>query len=402
MAVIESEDGSDGLRVGTNKAARMQVFDAAGDSCMDESNNSVRVSLVAGAGSGGTAAADDSAFVEATTQVTPAGMLADESGASDPVDAGSVGVPRMSEARIGYAEIRDAEGNERGVAVTAGNALKVDGSDVTQPVSIAAPVDVSGSTVDATGSVVAATVSDGGGSISVDDNGGSLTVDGAVVVTNAGTFAVQENGAALTALQLIDDVVNTDNAAVGTKGAAIAGTDGTNAQIVKVNSLGNLEVAGQAAHDAAVAGNPLLVGVEARTSDITPVSNNDAVRLQADTLGKLVVLAGALNALRRSGVLTKTVDTAGDVIAAAGAGIKIVVTQIMVTNAHATVGTKVSIRDGTTEKAKGFACANGGGFVLGDNSATLFEGTANTAVTAICATTGADVDITIFGYLATN
>jgi hypothetical protein len=60
--------------------------------------------------------------------------------------------------------------------------------------------------------------------VHVDDNGGSLTVDlasttitGTVAVTksgtwditNAGTFVVQENGAALTALQLLDDVVST-------------------------------------------------------------------------------------------------------------------------------------------------------------------------------------------------
>ena len=45
--------------------------------------------------------------------------------------------------------------------------------------------------------------SDSTGLVSVDDNGGALTVD------NGGTFVVQENGAALTALQLIDDPVAT-------------------------------------------------------------------------------------------------------------------------------------------------------------------------------------------------
>lgn len=79
-------------------------------------------------------------------------------------------------------------------------ALKVDGSAVTQPVS------------------------DAGGTLSVDDGGGSLTVDGTVsvsgtvtvgshAVTNAGTFAVQVDGSALTALQLIDDYVFADDAA---------------------------------------------------------------------------------------------------------------------------------------------------------------------------------------------
>lgn len=76
--------------------------------------------------------------------------------------------------------------------------------------------------------------------IPVSDGGSSLTVDGtfwqatqpvslATVpshpVTNAGTFAVQVDGAALTALQLIDDVVVTDNAGFtdGTTKLAMAG-----------------------------------------------------------------------------------------------------------------------------------------------------------------------------------
>lgn len=48
---------------------------------------------------------------------------------------------------------------------------------------------------------------DSSGLVSVDDNGASLTVD------NGGTFAVQESGGALTALQLLDDAVFTDDAA---------------------------------------------------------------------------------------------------------------------------------------------------------------------------------------------
>lgn len=62
-------------------------------------------------------------------------------------------------------------------------------------------------------------VDDNGSTISVDDGAGSLTVD------NAGTFAVQVDGNALTALQLIDDTVFTDDAAF---------TPGTS----KVNAIG--------------------------------------------------------------------------------------------------------------------------------------------------------------------
>ena len=70
----------------------------------------------------------------------------------------------------------------------------------------------------------------------VGDAGGSLTVD------NAGTFAVQVDGNALTSLQLIDDGIATTGSAITTKGMAAAGTDGTNARILKTDASGELQV----------------------------------------------------------------------------------------------------------------------------------------------------------------
>lgn len=61
-------------------------------------------------------------------------------------------------------------------------------------------------------------------------------------VTNAGTFVTQENGAALTALQLIDDTVYTDGSGTVTKGIAILGQDGTNPQAIKTDASGELQV----------------------------------------------------------------------------------------------------------------------------------------------------------------
>lgn len=69
---------------------------------------------------------------------------------------------------------------------------------------------------------------------------GTVTIAGAV--TNAGTFAVQESGAALTALQLIDDAVYTDGTGTPSKAIGIAGTDGTNPQIIKTDAAGELQV----------------------------------------------------------------------------------------------------------------------------------------------------------------
>lgn len=61
-------------------------------------------------------------------------------------------------------------------------------------------------------------------------------------VTNAGTFAVQVDGAALTAIQLIDDTVATLGSAAATKGLQVAGSDGTNARTLKTDSAGELQV----------------------------------------------------------------------------------------------------------------------------------------------------------------
>lgn len=61
-------------------------------------------------------------------------------------------------------------------------------------------------------------------------------------VTNSGTFAVQVSGDALTALQLIDDPVATIGSAVPAKGQAVAGSDGTNARLLKTDSDGHVQV----------------------------------------------------------------------------------------------------------------------------------------------------------------
>jgi hypothetical protein len=60
--------------------------------------------------------------------------------------------------------------------------------------------------------------------VNIAAQGGALTV-ASHAVTNAGTFAVQVDGSALTSLQLLDDIVKTDDAAftVGTDEVAVAG-----------------------------------------------------------------------------------------------------------------------------------------------------------------------------------
>ena len=79
------------------------------------------------------------------------------------------------------------------------------------------------------------------------DSGTITTITNAVTVsshnvTNAGTFAVQVDGSALTSLQLIDDSVSTIASATPAKGISVSGTDGTNARVLKTDTSGELQI----------------------------------------------------------------------------------------------------------------------------------------------------------------
>lgn len=110
---------------------------------------------------------------------------------------------RMSVRREMYGQIRDAAGNERGVNVTAGNALTVDGSATTQPVSYA----TTGSGT-ATGALRVELANNGTGQISTVTTVSTLTNQtqqgGVNISLNAGAVdtgtrrVIQANGAGKT------------------------------------------------------------------------------------------------------------------------------------------------------------------------------------------------------------
>ena len=182
--------------------------------------------------------------------------------------------------------------------------------------------------------------------------------------------------------------VNTGNASAGTQ------------RVVLATDQPSVMVRGEIAHDGADSGNPQKVGGRARTADITAVAQDDRTDSVYTILGKQVVQNYALPANfvdgKTSAALTNT--TAADVIAAPGAGIRLYITEITVTNSHATVGTKVEIRDGTTVKRIVDAAALGGGASM--TFPTPLRLTANTALTARNVTTGADVEVSASGYKA--
>lgn len=309
---------------------------------------------------------DDAAFTPGSSKVAMVGAQFDDN-TPDSVNEGDAGALRMSANRNLYTVIRDAAGNERG--------LNIDASGY-------ATVNVNG----------------------------TVTV-GSHAVTNAGTFAVQVDGAALTALQLIDDIVLTDDAAFTPATSKVAmvgaqyddsGTDSVDegdAGAIRMSANRNLYVrirdnagnerglnidangalaavvSGVAAHDAAVSGNPLLLAGEARSTEGTAVASGDVARLQTDLVGKLVTMPYAIPQLLVNGTNSAT-DTANtSLIASAGAGVRNYITQFTVFNDSAT-DTFVSLKDGTTTKYVVPAPAHGGACIT---FPAPLKGTAETA-----------------------
>lgn len=303
--------------------------------------------------------ADDAAFTPATTKVAMAGFEYDDT-APDSVDEGDAGAARMSARREIYTQIRDAAGNERGANVNASNQLAVTGP-----------------------------------------------------VTNAGTFAVQVDGAALTSLQLIDDTIFVDDAAFTPATSKVLAigfeVDDTSPDSVDEGDIGAprmsasriIYVQGQLAHDAVDAGNPLKIGAKAQSAEITAVANGDLANLITDLVGKLIVLPYANPENFVSGVITTamTVTTSTSLIAAPAAGLRNYITQITVSNAHATVGTDMIIQDGSagTILYNIPAAAVYGGAALSFPT-PLRQPTTATAIFIQNVTTGASTKASASGY----
>jgi len=179
----------------------------------------------------------------------------------------------------------DASGN---LKVIAGSNSGVDIGDVT----INGPL---GGGAEA-GALLVTIANDSTGVLSVDDNDGALTVD------NGGTFVVQENGALLTAAQLIDDAIFADDAAftvATSKGAVMMG--------VFTSDTVDSGDAGALAMDA---NRRLLVSLEVDNAGIgSSAPTNPAIDITNITT-PVAIAAGASSNLDSSDLATKKLHQA--------------------------------------------------------------------------------------------
>jgi len=161
------------------------------------------------------------------------------------------------------------------------------------------------------------------------------------------------------------------------------------------------EVVGDAAHGAAAAGNPVLVGIEGRSTDPTAVDSGDVSRALATLLGKLVNHPYAIPsqtwkyAMATVGLATTTASTA---LASAGANTRYYLTSAQVINQGAAV-TRVLLQDGAGSVYWMVSAATAGGGV----SATFpvpIRWAANQTVEIKNDTTGTTTFVNLQGFTA--
>lgn len=153
--------------------------------------------------------------------------------------------------------------------------------------------------------------------------------------TNLRTAAGVETGVAAAPLQVSLANHAANATAVKVDGSAVTQpVSGTVTANLAAGTNTN-EVVGDAAHDAVVSGNPVLIGAEARDGNGTPVASGDVTRLNTDRFGRIQNRKPKLTPASSNGTPVTTATTT-TVVAAPSAGNHLVVHRIHAANASAT------------------------------------------------------------------
>jgi hypothetical protein len=267
-----------------------------------------------------------------------------------------------------------------------------------------------------------------GAAVNIQDGGNSITIDATSLPLPTGAATEVTLRDIKTSVELIDDCVGTDGVAAPTSSFVIAGvTSGGIQQTIEVNASGHVNIADgggsitvdgvffQATQPVSAVSLPLPTGAATETTlgtrlaDATFTGRINTLGQKAMAASTPVVLASDQSTLNvtqveRTGTSGYTAAITGvvatDVIVAPGAGLFTYITQVLVTNSHATVGTLVTIQteDGTGLYA-GYAAPAGGGFSV-SFTVPIKMPVANKKLQAICGTTGANVYVSASGYKA--
>ncbi len=173
-----------------------------------------------------------------------------------------------------------------------------------------------------------------------------------IVTTNCGGGVVQRLGYRIHSAQAVEfEPLMTEPASAGNPDVGeSAGTQNVAVTNIPAVSLTSTTISGgQAAHDAAIAGNPMRIGARAATSNYTGVSSGDTADLISTLFGVQITKPYSIPEAEWATTLALTAITDVAVQTAAGAGLKRHVTWFQATNTGASA-VDVLLRDGTTTR----------------------------------------------------
>lgn len=233
-----------------------------------------------------------------------------------------------------------------------------------------------------------------------------LLVDGSAVTQPvSGTVSITANSAVnIAQMNGVTTTMGNGASGTGVQRVTIANdSTGVLATVSTVTTVSTLTGSG-VAHDGADSGNPHKMGARATNVDISAVSaTNDRTDLVATLTGKLIVQPYSNPENFVSGAITTamTGTTSTSLIAAPAAGLRNYITQVTVSNAHATVGTDMILQDGsggTTLYTIPAAAVYGGAAI--SFPVPLRQPTTATALYIANVTTGASTKASASGYKA--
>lgn len=374
----------------------------------------LKVAVISTVGGGAAPAfTDDAAFTVAVTQVTPIGALCDEV-ATDSVDEGDVGAVRMTANRLLMVHLKELASGLAIPVTDNGGSLTVDGTfwQATQPVSAASlPLPTGASTLAEQQSqtthlatIASAVRAEDDASADLHKGIGLLAIRKATPANTSGLDGdyefLQMSAGRLWASATIDaalpaganaigklaantgvDIGDVDvtslvcaaanakvdigliNAVVPLMGAGNTGTGSLRVTIASDQAAVATTPAGNVAHDAVDAGNPLKVGGQARSTNATRVADADRVNFIADLAGRQVTVPHQVRELVTKNNITLSTTTETTLLAAAASTFHDLVF-LMLTNTSSTA-VRVDFRDttlGTVLFSVGLA-ANGGAVI---------------------------------------
>lgn len=323
------------------------------------------VNIISGAGSGGTASADDADFTAGTTSGTPAmGVYESTPSSVTDGDLGTLGITagrRLKTSTTVDAALPAGTNNIGDVDVlssalpTGASTLAEQQSQTTHLATIAGDTTsiqtaieildnaISGNEMQVdvlTMPTVAVTQSGTWDEVGINDSGNSITVDYATTGSGTATGALRvelpTNGtgviATVGAVTGITNALPAGTNAIGklaaNSGVDIGDVDVTSITGVTMNNAA-IQSTGDEAHDAVDAGNPMKIGGRAQEPTAAPdeVADDDRVDTLHDRVGRVAVYQGYP---RWYAVINAATSGNNTIKAAAGVGKKIVVTSVSI------------------------------------------------------------------------